>query len=129
MCSSSYQRLNSASNSVSMSLHTISNPVPRVLPVPVLLIAVSSSCERRSPGRLRGQGFTLFDRRALAQQSDPDPQSRNGTEGPAGAVAASQAEQQRKGKRPQQRADLAKRQNAAGHRTGAASGCQPGGLG
>src|SRR6516164_4767839 len=38
MCSSSYQRLNSASNSASTSVHTISNPVPRVLLVVVLLI-------------------------------------------------------------------------------------------
>src|ERR1700756_3501015 len=41
MCSSSYQRLNSASNSASMSVQTISNPVPRVLAIAVLLFPES----------------------------------------------------------------------------------------
>src|SRR5215467_6018270 len=124
MCSSSYQRLNSASNSASTSVHTISNPVPRVL-----LIVVSSSAEDRSSGCFRGQDFAGLDRRARAQQPDPDPQGWNGAQCPAGTVAAGQAEQQREREGAQQRADLAERQYAAGHCTGTAGGCQAGGLG
>src|SRR5882724_13019437 len=65
------------------------------------------------------QGLAAFDQRARAQQADPDPQSRNGAEGPAGAVAAGQAEQQSEREWAQERADLAKRQDAAGDRAGA----------
>src|SRR5271166_3611636 len=90
----------SGPQSASTSLHTISNPVPRVLLIVVLLIVVSLSAIRPLPScrSHRARPDNSLHRRALAQQTDPYPPSGNGAKGPAGAVAAGQAKQQREGK-------------------------------